>query len=314
MSTITIVGILYAVLASITILFSLTVLLVITTHWRLECRSTANLLTCNSCSALFLYSLALALQVPFVLQNNPGDASFLLCKIRSFIYTCSTFIVSYSFLNMAVSCYFITMLSKLRYLLSFQTHWFIIIISWVLSAIVAIATFLCPYAYVYEVESGLCVLTTKHFLAAFIAAIVVFIIPLNAIILLYGAIVFHIVQQKRIRTNNLSTSRAKRNIKVFKKIFLYTGILVIGGTPYFFSTIFHQMGYYSPALILVVHLSIASGCALDSIAILLTNKQVKNILLVKAGRRQMDPAINIHQRTFINYNQIQTITVLPKVD
>ncbi|UJR17600.1 hypothetical protein I4U23_004496 [Adineta vaga] len=227
--------------------------------------------------------------------------NLLFCKIRSFIYTWAIFTVAYSFLNMAISCYFITIFSKHRCLLSIHIHWLIIILSWILSGIIITGTSTSPYAYIYEPESGLCILTTKYFLTSIIVTIVVFIIPLNTIIILYGWILLHISQQKKMHPNN----------QIFKRIFVYITILFISGSPYFFSTILYAFGYQSPILTVMIQLFIALGCAVNSIAILFTNHQVKDILRIKLGYRPNSPKRHINQNLFINHNRIQTIKILP---
>jgi hypothetical protein len=66
----TISGIIYGVLSSVIITFSSLVLLIGVSHLRSGCRSTTNLLTCNSCAALLAFGLTLFIQVPFVVQNT----------------------------------------------------------------------------------------------------------------------------------------------------------------------------------------------------------------------------------------------------
>jgi hypothetical protein len=164
-------------------------------------------------------------------------------------------------------------------------HWLTIVLSSMLSVLVTMGTSLVPFSHIYEPESGLCVLTTKCFVAAFIGTTLVFIASFSTVNTLYGMIVLHITRQKKMHPKSPGTARAQRNVKVFK-IFLFIGILLAGGGPFFYATILHRIGYNTWVLIPVVHLSVTSGCALDSIAIFWTNEQVKEIFFAKRGCRR----------------------------
>jgi hypothetical protein len=128
----TILGILYTIFAFITIISSLTVIIIIVYYWRTKCRSTANLFTCYSSATLLFYAITLSIQIPFVIESNPLYPDVMntkFCKIRSFIATYATLIKSYSYLVMAISCFFATILHQHRILRSFCVNWIIIIIS-----------------------------------------------------------------------------------------------------------------------------------------------------------------------------------------
>jgi hypothetical protein len=320
----TIIGIIFTIFSIIIITFSSTVITIIIYYWRSECRSTANLLVCNSCAGLLFYAITLSIQIPFVFQNNTlnnDEMNTRFCKIRSFIATYATLMKSYSYLVMAISCFFITILYKYRILLSFRIHWIVIITSWIFSGIITAGTFISPLANAYEPESGLCFLTTKHFATSFTVVILVFLMTLGIIIILYGIILRHITRHDQINANSESILRAKRNIKVFRKIFIFVIILSIGGTPYLLCTILHQTGQAPWPLYAVAHLFIAFSASAESIALLFTNKQVKKILFSKLCDRQVSVlnatmTVNTFRGNQIMpfHNEMQTIAILPTVN
>ncbi len=317
----TIIGILFTILAFIIITFSLTILIIIVYYWRSKCRSTANHITCNSCVALLFYAITLLIQIPFVIQNDPlhsDEMNTIFCKIRSFIATYATLVKSYTYLVMAISCFFITVLYKHRILLSFRVSWMLIIINWMSSGILTFGTFLSPSAYAYEPESGFCFLTTKHFVTSFTVVTLVFVITVGTMTGLYGIIIWNITRYDQINPNSRSTLRAKRNMKVFRKTFLFVGTLFIGGTPYFLCTILHRIGQAPWPLYGVVHLFIAFSATLDSIILLITNEQVRTIFFAKLRCRQVNPpneAADNNMNRVIQFapynNRIQTIEQLP---
>jgi hypothetical protein len=148
------------------------------------------LLTCNSCAALFFYAIANSIQIPFIIQSDliqSYNTSTIFCKIRAFLITYATIVKGYAYLVQAISRFFITVLYKRRFLLTFRSNWIMIITSWIVSGM-----FILPLAYQYEPESHLCNLTTRrNFLTSFLAIAIVFFVTTNTVIILYGIILCH---------------------------------------------------------------------------------------------------------------------------
>ncbi len=165
-------------------------------------------------------------------------------------------------------------------------------------------------AYAYELESGLCFLTTKHFATSFTVATLVFVITLGTMITLYGIIIWHITRFNRINPNSRSALRAKRNMKVYRKIFIFVSILLVGGTPFFLCSILHQIGQAPWPLYAIVHLFIAFSAALESMALLFTNEQLRTILFDLLCCRQINPSDTISvmatNRVILNVSQPNT--------
>jgi hypothetical protein len=287
----TIIGSLFTILSFIIIIFSVTILIILVYYWQSECRSTANLIVCNSCVTLLFYGITICIQIPFVFKNNPvysNETNTIYCKIRSFVTTYAILTKTYSYLVMAISCFFITVLYKKRILLSFRVNWMLIIMNWTVTGIMTVGTFLTPLAYAYEPESGFCILTTKHFVTSFTLITLVFLTTVGTMVILYGIIICHITRKNQINPNSQSILRAKRNMKVFRKVFIFTGTLFIGGTPFFLCIILHQIGQAPWQLYAIAHLFVAFSAALDSIILLFTNRQVKTILFAKLYCRQVN--------------------------
>lgn len=315
-----IIGSLFTILFFIIITFSLTIIIIIVCYWRSDCRSTANLIVCNSCVALLFYAITLCIQIPFVFNNNPVysdqmNTSF--CKIRSFVITYAILTKTYSYLVMAISCFFITVLYKHKILLSFRVNWMIIITNWTVTGVMTVGTFLSPLAYAYEPESGFCILTAKHFVTSFTLITLVFLTTVGTMVILYGIIIWHITRKHQINPNSRSILRAKRNMKVFRKIFIFTGTLFIGGTPFFLCIILHRIGQAPWQLYAIAHLFVAFSAALDSMILLFTNREVKTILFAKLHCRQVNSTNETMtmNRKRVNqivpyHNKIQTIEQL----
>jgi len=91
-------------------------------------------------------------------------------------------------------------------------------------------------------------------------------------------------------------------MKVFQKTFISINIFLIGGLPYFICTIMNRTDgvpwpFYSTAFLFVSFTSV-----IQSIVLLMTNEQVRRILLAKlTGGRSMNV---VHNRGRIRMNQI----------
>lgn len=280
--------ILLGICFSITIFFSVTVLIILRRHWRTQCRSIVNLLTCNSCVALIFFVMTSSIQIPSLIQhlydNLPPNS--ILCQIYACLATFGTAIEVYSFFIQAISRFCITILNKHKFLLTYRTNWMLIILSWIMSAIVSVGMFAFPLAYQYEDQSHFCALTTTNFFTAFLGNVVIAIVPMIIMIILYGIILYHTARHTRINPNSTSTLRARRNKAIFKQMLTFVGIFGIGGSGYFLCTILHYFDRASWPLYSIAFLFMAIGVALISITLFLLNNQVRQIVLAKLTRRQ----------------------------
>jgi len=152
----------------------------------------------------------------------------------------------------------------------------LIIINWTISGIIAIIMFNIPFAFQYESESRMCLLTSKVFSSSFIGMMIAFCIPFILIVLLYALILQHITRNQT-NSNTFTELRLKRNLKVFQNILIYISILAIGGTPFFISVIINLLNklpwpFYSLSI-----LFISLSGTLESLALFFTNIQVKRL-------------------------------------
>ncbi|CAF1280783.1 unnamed protein product [Rotaria sordida] len=316
-------SILFAFFYLITIIFSLLTIIIIVHHCHSQRWSIVSLLTCNSCISLLVYTISFCTQFSSLIQNtslNSENKNKFSCKIVACLGTFGVTILSYSSMIQAISRFFIIILYKYQILLTFRIHWIMIIISWIVSGIIAGSLLISPAAYQYEDESRVCALTRKNFLISFLSIIFIFIFPMIIITILYGIIIWHIKQHNRIDVRSTNILRAKRNITVFKNIFIFTSILGIGGTPYLISTIVNRIVPIPWPLYSISFLFIACTSAVGSIAILLTYVQSKAIFCTKFRRRCRQGIVIKKPRNkklvkinpiAVYYNKTDEIEILP---
>ncbi|CAF0723896.1 unnamed protein product [Adineta steineri] len=195
-----------------------------------------------------------------------------------------------------------------------------IIISYIISGIIASCMFISPLSYQYEPESHMCIPTSKSFITSFMISLINFIFPSSITTILYGIIIYYTKQHSRIHSTCVNVMRAKRNIKVLKKIFIFVTILIIGGLPYFFCVIIHIVRPVPWLIYSISYLFITFAVAIASIAYLFTNEQIKTILYAKLNHQQLNQRkirnnIKVIQinRTLRNCTKIQPIQLLPTI-
>ncbi|CAF3392940.1 unnamed protein product, partial [Rotaria sp. Silwood2] len=155
--------VIFIVLGLIKTIFSLTIVIIISSNWNRKCRSILNLHVCNSCISSLFYVFAVSTQIPLLFEITYQEnhyISLVFCEIRGFIFLTACAIKSYSYLVQTISRYFITVHHKRVILLTFRFNLTMIFISWIAALLVTIISFRTPFAYRYEPDSHLCVITS----------------------------------------------------------------------------------------------------------------------------------------------------------
>ncbi len=293
------INILFLISWLIIILFTLTVFITIICYWRQRCASVVNLLMCNSCVSLFFLSITYSIQTPSFIQQIYFDApqpSPLFCKISASLATFSTGVVAHSCIVQAVSRFFITILCKHKYLLTYRTHWILIIISWVINGIIAASMFISPLAYQYDPESHFCTLTAHNFPTSIIVGILFVAVTISIMVILYGIIFHHTLYHTRINPHSASTLRARRNKRVFENIVFSVSVHAVGGIPYIICILMNRTSQAPWPLYSIAVLFLSYTSAIHAVFLLVINDQVKKILVAKLTGHHTNTSITIKRR------------------
>ena len=284
-----VMGILFMIVALATALFSLITLTTIITSWRPHCRSVSNFLVGNSCLATLVFDITISIQITYLFHINPyenSDYPTTFCRIRGFLFLLGCIAKVCSYLIQAISRYFVTILYKRKNLLTYRTNATLILASWIYSLILACGMLISPVAFQYEIESRLCVMTSKVFHTSFTLMIFAFVIPVNIIICLYGSILWHTFRSNQIQPNAVQRRNNKRNIKVFQNILILLGIVLVGGSPFLFSIIINRIGQTPWPWYLISVFFIVLSTTVESFVVLFTNKEVKRVIVGRCGLTQ----------------------------
>ena len=317
-----VMGALFILVALVTALFSLLTLTTILACWRTQCRSTSNFLVCNSCVASLFFDVILSIQIPSLFQVDQHERQGFQstpCRIRGFLFLFACTEKMYSYLIQAISRYFITVLYKRKSLLTYRTNGSLILASWIHSFVLAAGMLISPVAFQYEVESRLCVMTSKVFHTSFTAMVLAFVVPVSIIIFLYLNILWRTVLTNQIQPDAVSKRNNKRNLTVFQNILILLTIPFVGGSPFLLSIIINRISRSPWPLYAASIFFISLSSAIESLVLFFTNNEVKRIVYGRIGLHQVvdgDDAVVVRprMRVWTLSNRIHALSAAPTMN
>ena len=272
------------VAAAVALLFSSTTIITITVNR--QCHTVTNLLLCNTSGVVFIHSVFHITAAIYGLRedwarNQPA------CVFRAYIYLVLGVAVCYSYSIQALSRLFFVVFYNHRHLLSWSSHWIMIVLSWILSILFPIVPLFFEGAYRYEYESRICLLTSQKSITSIYSIITTFMIPFVIIGIAYSKILYTIVRSTQrvhpvIVNNVVDTApriNRKREMALTKNMAITLGCFIFGGTPFFVLIIYQSITALHPSdlffLLSVVSISVFSSIMMLSIFLL--NSQVRKI-------------------------------------
>lgn len=264
----------------------LTIIIVITHR---ECHNFTNVLTCNTCLVVTLYFIFHIIASIYALRQD-WQYYQPVCIFRAYCSLALCAILCYSYSIQAISRLFFAIFYKYRFLLTWRTHWFLIIANWIIGIAISIVPFFYENGFQLEIESRSCMVTTKIVSISMYVVITIFLIPLSIVTIIYGIILHHVHQSTRrvmaiapnaiTNITNVGTSipNGKRELKLMQNLSTQTTIISFGGTLYLILVIWYAIQPSPPEsfYLLAVNL-ICIATTLMMIALFLMNKTVKKI-------------------------------------
>jgi hypothetical protein len=278
----------------ISLTFSLIIIFAVVVNRR--CHSVSNLLVCHTSSIVFLYALLFFwMSAEGFKGESPLNQSA--CVFRGYAFAVLSAATSYSYTAHALSRLFFVIFSKHRFLLKYHVHFGLIVGTWLVSILIPIEP-LFYNGYQYEKESRLCIVTTKQFCTSFYIIIMVFMFPVNVIIVIYGIILKHI-RNSAHRINPIPQQNAnvniKREVKVFLNIIIQVGILSFGGTPFFILVVWHSQQEPPEWFYSISSFCISLGFSIMMLVCFLMNKTIQETLPVRFRRHRRQTGGNALQ-------------------
>ncbi|CAF3948467.1 unnamed protein product [Rotaria sordida] len=253
-----------------------------------ECRTVNNLLTSNTSLICGVYLIFSLISSVYGLEKN-WALTQPACQFRAYGFVVSCTLLLYSHLIHAISRLFFVVFYKHKYLLTWHTHWIMIIINWLLGILIPAILLFIEGSYVYEEESRLCTCTTKKIGTAMYGITTAFIIPFNIVTIIYTTLVCRARQSTRrirvtqstvttVSTNiNVNIPNIKREMILVRNMSILLSIILCGGTPYLILVLWQATTKYPPpeSFYLLIINSISICTALMMFALFNLNKQAK---------------------------------------
>ncbi|CAF2489361.1 unnamed protein product [Rotaria sp. Silwood2] len=273
-----------AVVISITIL-----ILVRRTKPRLH--TIRHLLMCNTCVASILYCIVQINNYVF-LFFVPSVTSNIYCRWRAYFTYFTLCAVTYSFLIQAISRLFIAVFStKYKCLVTFKTHYILVIIQWFTVTIIPISVVVTKDVYYRPMK--FCWVPMKKIIHTSYILIACYIIPTLSICIIYIFIFYHIKQAKKGARHLLRVLHGeRRDFQLLRNILILLSIYLMGGIPLVLYVLSSNRILY---LIGIVTISLT--VAAEKVCTILLDQELRQIITKLLSRmKRIAPLDNTNTR------------------
>lgn len=211
------------------------------------------------------------------------------CVFRAYCFAIACSLICSSIAIQAISRFFYAVLYRYKFLHTWKTHWYLIIISWLTSILTQALNFTFPDGFfVFEKESRWCIGTTQKPAASLYCATMALLVPVNVMLVVYS-IIFHRIRQstRRVRALNVQTKtnvlvdpvsplNAKRELKVMKTMMIIVALMGCSGILYVLLVLWNLSAWSSPPewLYLLSINAMAMGVTILTVMFLVTIKDV----------------------------------------
>jgi hypothetical protein len=208
-----------------------------------KCHTVAMMITANSCLGASGCASALLSLCIFTFQNDLKQIYFpdSFCVIRAYFNWVSGSWFNYSFFIEAIYRYVIVIYPTCLFYQSARFQALIIGISWIFGFLYPLA-FMFTDEIVYNVDNQICQLPFRLSFSVLYAAVCGYMIPVTGIGLIYLKLVRYVRQKSKQTTSVNIIYRAKRELKMVRRIVMLVAILLTLGIPYL---IFMFMSFFT---------------------------------------------------------------------
>ncbi|CAF1430522.1 unnamed protein product [Rotaria sordida] len=300
-----------AIFAVTAVAISITILIIVQrTKPRLH--TVRHLLMCNTCIASILYCIVQTNNYIFLIFF-PSVTSDISCRWRGYFSYITISAIAYSFLIQAISRLFIVVFStKYKHLITFKTHYILIIIQWFTVIIIPIPTIITKD--IYYRPNKLCWVPLKYIIHVSYGYIAYYTIPALSVGTIYIFIYYQVKRAKKeAKTLLRLTYGEKRDLELLRNIVILLSIYFMGGIPTLLFLVSSQKILYLMGIA-----TISLTVAVEKLCTILLDQELRQVirkLLTRVRRITPVDNTNIIARYRLNQTNIQQIIVqpLPKI-
>ncbi|CAF2489416.1 unnamed protein product [Rotaria sp. Silwood2] len=184
---------------------------------------------CNTCIASIVYCIVQTINYIFLIFV-PWETSDVACQWRGYFGYMSISAATYSYLIQAISRLFFSKFStKYPGLLTFRTHYYLILIHWIVVFIIPLSSVITKD--IYFRPGLLCWVPLKYTIHVAYTAFAYYFVPVSSIIIIYIYIYRRIKNGSKRAEIILNTANDKRDLEVFRNIVILLSIYITGGIP-----------------------------------------------------------------------------------
>ncbi|UJR17335.1 hypothetical protein I4U23_004230 [Adineta vaga] len=224
----------YRIIVPVSMIFAITAIIItscllIIVILTKKLHTVTHLLTCNTCLASILYCIVQCNNYIYLLMII-SNKSDQSCRWRGYFGYISIVAFIYSYVLQVISrLFFVVFHTKYRWLITYRVHFYLIFIGWIIIFILPLPAILTNDIYFREGE--LCWVTRSYELHTYYTIIVYYVIPIVLIIII------NIIVFMRIRSNRkniriqYNRKRKDRDYIIFRNIMISLSVYFLGGIP-----------------------------------------------------------------------------------
>lgn len=207
------------------------------------CHSVSMLLVANSCLLLSIFTSIRMAANWFAIENDLKQIEFQdwLCVCRAFVADGFCAALNYSFLLHSTYRYLTVLYPHRSLWRSARFQLLLIGITWTVSLLYPLE-FLLSNEIIYNVDNQICQVPIRPSFSIVYMVLCIYLIPISLVILVYLRLVRHMkkISRRVIPANVLL--RARRELKMVRRVVIMVTILIVLGFPY---TVFIVMSYFT---------------------------------------------------------------------
>jgi hypothetical protein len=257
------------------------------------CHNIPNLLRCNTLVGMILFMILMLISAVHGLREDWARSQFA-CSLRGYCYSVTCMIICSSYSIQAISRFFYAVLYQFKSLHTWRVHWILIITSWILSIVgQSVPLIFDRDFYTLELESRLCLGTTKRPLASTYALLLAFIMPVGSIMVIYAVIIYRVrrsglrvqafVANRRnpVTMNIIPSLNVKRELRLARNMMMLLGLTMCSGLLYSILLIWHLGQWSRPPEFLYLLSTNSTTCGVSAMMILFffITKEVKTFVI-----------------------------------
>ena len=258
-----------------------------------KCHTILILLRCNTICTMIAFSIFSLTTAIFGIYDEFFDFQPA-CKFRGYYFAVTTTALCYSYAVQAVSRLFYTVLYRFKFLTTWKAHWYLIFINWFISFLIHVIIYLLDNDFfVYERESRWCVATTKKPITAVFFVLIALMVPVTAMLTIYG-VIFSRIRQSTLRVqaftisqtmnkihNLISPLNIKRELAVMKSMIIIICLMFCGGILYLLLLVWNLIDLLAPpeSLYLLGLNICATNITVLTVITVYQTKEVKRVIV-----------------------------------